>query len=145
MGRSKPALVGARPRWLQCEEHGRYRGSVLIIGEREFPARCPSCARFDLLHYRLNAVQILSTLGDAAMTKHRKRRLSDREFFVRLVDDKTASRVAVGNFWAESDLEAIKMAEKEYPGLFAEMQTHTWTPRAEPTGKTMTSERSVAG
>ena len=65
------------------------------------------------------------------MAKRRKRREGDREFFVRLYDSNSQARVAVGNFWAATESEAVEMAEREFPGLFSNLVTRTWSAQAE--------------
>lgn len=79
------------------------------------------------------------------MAKQRKRRDTDREFFVKLLDSVSPQRIAVGKFWAATELEAIEMAKLEYPGLFTRLETNTWKPDAEPTGKRAETTRSVMG
>jgi 1,2-phenylacetyl-CoA epoxidase PaaB subunit len=61
----------------------------------------------------------------------RPRKKDDRDYFVRMVNSKTAQRVAVGNFYAQSAGEAIDMARKVYHGLFGGMETNTWSVQAE--------------
>jgi hypothetical protein len=66
--------------------------------------------------------------------KRRKRGDHDRDFIVTITDKHGAtvpSRIMVGKFWAMSEQEAIDVAKKTYPGLFAKMETGTWIARAE--------------
>jgi len=131
----KSKLEGVVVQTMSCPEHGQYRASVLHVAGKAFPSRCPTCreddARQDLDHWREEAFFVLRNLGRATMGRRRKRREGDREFFVRLLDDKSGARVAVGNFWAASESEAVTMAENEYPGLFHGLETHTWRVQAE--------------
>jgi len=134
---------------VQCPEHGPYTAGVLSIGEKEFLSRCPVCraddAALNIDRLKVDAFQILANLGRIGMVKQRKRRDSDRQFFVRLTDQKSAQRVSVGKFWAGSELEAIEMAKLEYPGLFTRLETHTWNAEAEATGERSKLARSVLG
>lgn len=149
--RYEKKLRGAGWRKAKCPEHGTYTAGVLSLGDKEFLSRCPKCrsddARLELERLRDNAFQTLLLLGRRTMTNVRKRRETDREFFVRLVDAASSQRIAIGNYWASSEMEAIDMAKLEYPGLFARLETHTWKPDAVPTGKQSSdrSKRSVMG
>src|SRR5262245_9730310 len=127
--------IGAALRVLQCPEHGRYKGSVLSVEEHDYVSRCPECRdddeRLQVEHLRGQAFDLLANLGRLSMRRERKRHDGDREFFIRLFDQMSNARVAVGNFWAGSETEAIGMAEKEFPGLFSNLGTHTWKAHAE--------------
>lgn len=141
-------LSAGGSRAVVCPQHGTYTAGVLTIGEREFLSRCPECrdddAAVDINRLKTDALEVLANLGRAGMTQQRKRRDSDREFFVKLMDSTSSARVAVGTFWASSDREAIEMARLEYPGLFGRLETNTWQPHAELTGK-REPQRSVMG
>lgn len=140
-------LSAGTSRDVVCPQHGPYTAGVLTVADREYLSRCPACraddAVLDLKRLKADAFQTLIDLGRVAMP--RKRRDSDREFFVQLHDSKSASRIAVGNFWASSELEAIEMAKLEYPGLFSRLETHTWNANAAATGKRPETQRSVMG
>ncbi len=152
MKRYTKHLAACTVRRVECPEHGEYDAGILMIGEIEYPSRCPACraddAALEASRLKEDAVEVLTNLGRASMARQRKRRDTDREFYVRL--DNTASkisRIAVGLFWASSELEAIEIAKREYPGLFLRLETQTWTAHAEPTGKLgpIEAARSVVG
>lgn len=149
MKRRPPKIRGGLARQVQCPEHGAYLAGVLSIGEKEFLSRCPKCraddAMLNLDRLKNDAFEILANLGRARMTNRRKRRDTDREFFVKLVDSQSEQRISVGKFWAATETEAVEMAKLEYPGLFSRLETHTWTAMAEPTGERSTFARSVLG
>lgn len=150
MKRYPKKIRAGASRKVACPEHGEYTAGVLSIGKKEFLSRCPSCraddAVLDLGRLKEGAIEALVDLGRVGMAKQRKRRDTDREFFVKLLDSASNVRaVSVGKFWAATELEAIEMAKLEYPGLFSRLETHTWKPDAEPTGKRAETTRSVLG
>ena len=129
-------VIEAAARLLQCPEHGRFRGSILKIEDRDYVSRCPECRaddeRLEVTRLREKAFGVLADLGRVAMRRERKRHDGDREFFIRLFDEHSNARVAVGNFWAATETEAISLAEREFPGLFSNLGTRTWKAQAEP-------------
>lgn len=149
MKRYAKKIRAGTSRQVVCPEHGAFKAGVLSIGEKEFLSRCPACraedAVLDLDRLKGSAFQVLAEVGKVAMAKQRKRRDTDREFFVKLLDSASPQRISVGKFWAATELEAIEMAKLEYPGLFTRLETNTWKPDAEPTGKRADTARSVFG
>jgi hypothetical protein len=133
-----PQLAGAAPANLWCAKHGTFAGSILWIGDHMFPSRCVACSADEehdadaVRALRVHkALEILNDLGEQAMPKFRKRKDSDVEFFVYLIDNDSKRRVSVGNFWANTPGEAVAFAEHTYPGLFDNLQTKRWQAEAE--------------
>src|SRR4051812_9882074 len=94
-------LSGAVPGNQSCAFHGRYPGSVLRIGDSQYPSRCPRCREDDEQEERADlAREVIELLGGlAAMAKRKKRKDADRDFFVELIDVfGNARKIAVGNF-----------------------------------------------
>jgi hypothetical protein len=65
--------------------------------------------------------------------KYRKRDHHDRDFRVVLTDTSPGNQRPItipGTFYGRSPSDAIDMAMKTYPGLFASMETRSWIAEA---------------
>lgn len=59
------------------------------------------------------------------------RDMSDKDYYVYLLDKRDQRRISVGIFWGHNETEALTQAAHKYPKIFRDEQLRNWERHAE--------------